>query len=104
MQNERHLKGWFYDPSCLSTGQNENYVRLNINMYVVMINTNFNQTNFMNTKFTLSIDKSVIAQAKEYAALQGRSLSDLVENYLKSVSTIRMKSSQDMTIQRFYRL
>lgn len=40
----------------------------------------------MNTKLTLSIDKSVIAQAKEYAALQGRSLSDLVENYLKSVA------------------
>lgn len=40
----------------------------------------------MNTKLTLSIDKSVIAQAKEYAAQQGRSLSDLVENYLKSVA------------------
>lgn len=40
----------------------------------------------MNTKLTLSIDTSVIAQAKEYAARQGRSLSDLVENYLKSVA------------------
>jgi hypothetical protein len=39
----------------------------------------------MNTKLTLSIDKQVIAQAKKYAALQGRSLSDLIENYLKVV-------------------
>jgi len=40
----------------------------------------------MNTNLTLSIDKSVIAQAKAYAAQKGRSLSDLLENYLKSVA------------------
>lgn len=40
----------------------------------------------MKSKLTLSIDKSVIAQAKAYAAQQGRSLSDLVENYLNSVA------------------
>jgi hypothetical protein len=37
----------------------------------------------MNTKLTLTIEKDVIEQAKEYAAKQGQSLSSLVENYFK---------------------
>lgn len=39
----------------------------------------------MNTKLTLTIEDSVIVQAKKYARQEGRSLSDLVENYLKAV-------------------
>jgi hypothetical protein len=39
----------------------------------------------MNTKLTLTMDKSVIKQAKAYAEQQGRSLSAVVENYLKAV-------------------
>jgi len=41
----------------------------------------------MSTKLTLTIDKSVIEEAKQYAKSQGRSLSNLVEEYLKSVSS-----------------
>jgi len=37
----------------------------------------------MDTKLTLSIDKNVTRRAKIYARSKGRSLSDLVENYLK---------------------
>jgi hypothetical protein len=37
----------------------------------------------MNSKLTLSIDKDVARKAKVYARSNGRSLSDLVENYLK---------------------
>ncbi len=40
----------------------------------------------MNSKLTLSIKRNIIEQAKEYAADQGRSLSNIVEEYLKSVS------------------
>jgi hypothetical protein len=40
----------------------------------------------MSSKLTLSMEKRVIEQAKEYAAEQGRSLSNIVEQYLKSVS------------------
>ena len=40
----------------------------------------------MNTKLTLTIDKSVIEQAKIYASKQGRSLSSMIENYLKAVT------------------
>ena len=37
----------------------------------------------MDTKLTLTIEQSIIVRAKKYAKDQGRSLSDLVENYLK---------------------
>jgi hypothetical protein len=37
----------------------------------------------MDAKLTLSIDKNVTRRAKIYARSKGRSLSDLVENYLK---------------------
>jgi hypothetical protein len=40
----------------------------------------------MQTKLTLSIESDVIEQAKEYARQQHRSLSNLVENYLKLVT------------------
>ena len=39
----------------------------------------------MNTKLTLSIEKSVIEKAKQYAKDKERSLSDLIENYLKAL-------------------
>jgi len=37
----------------------------------------------MQTKLTLSIEKKLIEHAKSYAKSKGRSLSDLIENYLK---------------------
>jgi hypothetical protein len=41
----------------------------------------------MTTKLTLTIDDAVISSAKNYAQQKGRSLSDVVENYLKTLST-----------------
>ena len=41
----------------------------------------------MTTKLTLTIDDSVIDSAKEYARKKGESLSGIVENYLKSITT-----------------
>lgn len=37
----------------------------------------------MNTKLTLSLDKTVIEEAKKFASEKGSSLSELVENYSK---------------------
>jgi hypothetical protein len=37
----------------------------------------------MNTKLTLTVEKEIIEQAKEYARSKGQSLSELVENYFK---------------------
>ena len=39
----------------------------------------------MNTKLTLTIEDDVIKKAKSYARSKGRSLSDIIENYLKAV-------------------
>ena len=41
----------------------------------------------MNTKLTLTIDKKIIGKAKYYASQKGRSLSDIVECYLKAVTS-----------------
>ena len=40
----------------------------------------------MDAKLTLNIDKDVARIAKVYARKEGRSLSDLVENYLKLIT------------------
>lgn len=53
----------------------------------------------MNTKLTLTMDKSVIERAKKYARRQDRSLSNLVENYLKAI-TNQDKIKQDDNSER----
>jgi hypothetical protein len=40
----------------------------------------------MNSKLTLTIDNTVVKNAKRYARSRGRSLSDIVENYLKMIT------------------
>ncbi len=45
----------------------------------------------MNTKLTLNVDKSVIARAKKYAADTGRSLSEIIENYLSNLTESESK-------------
>ena len=40
----------------------------------------------MNTKLTLTIERNLIDKAKRYAKGKGRSLSDIVENYLKVIT------------------
>lgn len=40
----------------------------------------------MSTKLTLTIEESVIENAKQYARQKGTSLSNMVENYLKVVA------------------
>jgi hypothetical protein len=37
----------------------------------------------MNTKLTLTIEQKIIKRAKQYAKDKNRSLSDIIENYLK---------------------
>lgn len=39
----------------------------------------------MNTKLTLSIDKSLVAKMKKLSSLQGRSISGMVEAYFESL-------------------
>lgn len=42
----------------------------------------------MTTKLTLTLDDKVIRQAKRYAKAKGRSVSELVESYFKSITKL----------------
>ena len=44
----------------------------------------------MTTKLTLTMEDEVISSTKKYARQKGKSLSDIVENYLKSISTVEI--------------
>lgn len=48
----------------------------------------------MKTKLTLTIEQSVIRTAKSYAQKKGRSLSELVENYLKMLANKENQSAK----------
>ena len=50
----------------------------------------------MNTKLTLSLDKNVISRAKIYARRKNKSLSQIIEDYLK---TIPIDTGNDSIIQ-----
>ncbi|HEY8935887.1 MAG TPA: DUF6364 family protein [Cyclobacteriaceae bacterium] len=50
----------------------------------------------MTTKLTLTIEEKVIKTAKSYAQKKGRSLSDLVENYLKTLAS-KDKPSEELS-------
>jgi macrodomain Ter protein organizer (MatP/YcbG family) len=41
----------------------------------------------MTSKLTLTVEKSVIEKAKSYAKKTGRSLSELIENYLDTITS-----------------
>lgn len=57
----------------------------------------------MNTKLTLTIEKEVIEIAKEYAQEKGQSLSELVENYFKFITSNKREikpSNLSLRVQR----
>ena len=51
----------------------------------------------MNTKLTLTIEQSIIEKAKKYAKKKGRSLSDIIENYLKLITMSGDKSDIELS-------
>ncbi|MCB0537857.1 MAG: hypothetical protein KDE33_10070 [Bacteroidetes bacterium] len=46
----------------------------------------------MNTKLTLTIERDIIERAKSYAKDKNRSLSDIIENYLKILTEKEQKN------------
>ena len=56
----------------------------------------------MDTKLTLKLDKNVIEKAKIYAAEHKHSLSFMVENYLKAITSMeKTESNEDIKISEF---
>jgi len=51
----------------------------------------------MITKLTLTIEKSVIQKAKKYAKEKERSLSDIIENYLKAITADEIGEEIEIT-------
>jgi len=51
----------------------------------------------MNTKLTLTIEQAIIERAKKYAKQEGRSLSDIIENYLKVITNAEHKTDIEIT-------
>jgi len=51
----------------------------------------------MNSKLTLTIEQSVIEKAKKYARMRERSLSDLIENYLKALTSEEVNKEEELT-------
>lgn len=51
----------------------------------------------MNTKLTLTIEQTIIEKAKRYAKAKGRSLSDIIENYLKVITKESVISNSEIT-------
>jgi len=56
----------------------------------------------MDSKLTLKLDKFVINKAKDYASSQKRSLSRIIESYLRSlINKNNSKDSDDIEISPF---
>lgn len=51
----------------------------------------------MNTKLTLTIEQTVIEKAKKYAKDKERSLSNLIENYLKALTKESNPNEMELT-------
>ncbi len=51
----------------------------------------------MNAKLTLTIEQAVIDKAKKYAKEKERSLSDLIESYLKTLPVDNLQDEIELT-------
>lgn len=51
----------------------------------------------MDTKLTLNVDRDLLLKAKAYAKKKGRSLSDLVENYFKTLVSKSYPEQQELS-------
>lgn len=51
----------------------------------------------MNTKLTLTIEQKIIERAKNYAKEKNRSLSDIIENYLKILTKETLKEEKEIS-------
>lgn len=71
-------------------------------MYGLILHLCTNKQNIMDTKLTLKLDKFVIEQAKKYASSQKRSLSRIIESYLRSLINRDKKDNEsDIEISPF---
>ncbi len=58
----------------------------------------------MNTKLTLTLNKEIIDQAKKYASEKNRSLSEMVENYFKYLTEVKLEEKTEELSPRVKKL
>lgn len=58
----------------------------------------------MSTKLTLTLKKEIIEQAKKYASQEGRSLSEIVENYFKFLTEFKSDDKTEAFSPRIKKL
>lgn len=51
----------------------------------------------MNAKLTLTIEEKIIEKAKKYARENGRSLSGIIENYLKIITQEEVREHREIS-------
>ena len=66
-------------------------------MFCTFVIRHLQNNSIMSTKLTLTIEQKIIERAKNYAKAKNRSLSDIIENYLKSLIKDEEKESQKLT-------
>jgi hypothetical protein len=76
-----------------STGRDsdDKYIQLDL-LRIIRIFVYITRT--MTTKLTLTVEKTVIEKAKSYAKRTGRSLSELIEKYLESITNDEKNNDQ----------
>jgi hypothetical protein len=68
----------------------------NIFLSIFVVEILFNML-VMNTKLTLNIEQTIIEKATQYAKGQGRSLSEIIENYLRVIAKKEEKPEIEIT-------
>lgn len=58
----------------------------------------------MGTKITVKVEKEVLKMASEYAMAKGQDLSEMIENYLKSIAARGSKIDPEKLSPRIQRL
>ena len=69
-----------------------------MNFFIIFTRVNrLKNRSAMNTKLTLTIEERIIQRAKKYAQQNGRSLSGIIENYLKILTQEEEKEKKEIT-------
>lgn len=61
-----------------------------------------NNYTYMQTKLTLSIDKSVIEKAKLYAKNTGKSLSEIIQHFLESLTEEHIVEEPSIKLKKLH--
>ncbi len=77
------------------------FVKKKLFYTIIYIIFAFQKQIIMDTKLTLSLDKYIVEDAKKYAASQNKSLSKIIESFLKSILDKNTDKKDEIIISPF---